>query len=132
MPRILIIENDPRDVRFAEQGAMQSGFSSIIKTPSAEAAHARLEKARIDKEDLPDVILLDIDLGSESGFDFLRVRYMTPWLLRIPLVVWTKLANHNQSFCDVFKVQAYVQKSAGEYGLSKALENIMRQPSQDK
>lgn len=131
MAHLLIIENDPNDVRFAEQIALQSGFSSITATPSAEAATALLEKARNNNEELPAAILLDLDLGTESGFDFLRTRYNSRWLIEIPLLVWTKLTDHNAHLCDVFKIQGYIRKSAGEYDLYKALESIMQQPSKD-
>lgn len=132
MAHLLVVENDPRDVRIAERVALHSGFSSITTTPSADAARALLKKAQDEGLDKPDAILLDLDLGTESGFDFLRVRYDSPWLLKIPLVVWTKLGDHNENICTLFKVQEYVSKSAGDHGLYKALENIMRQPSQDK
>jgi CheY-like chemotaxis protein len=127
MGQILIVENEPRDAQFAERCAVQCGFPSVVKTPSAEAARALLEKARADESEMPDAILLDLDLGTESGFDFLRLRYESPWLAKIPLVVWTRLGDHNRSLCEVFKVQGYVSKSAGEIGLYKALESIAQQ-----
>jgi len=109
---------------------MRNGFSSAIKTASADEARALLVAAQTENRNLPDAILLDLDLGSENGFDFLRARYETPRWMEIPLVVWTKLGDHNEQICGIFKVQAYVPKSKGEPGLSEALENIVRQQSQ--
>lgn len=131
MAQIMIVENDPRDVAFAERCAAQCGFLNVVKTPSAEAAQALLEKARAEGMELPDAMLLDLDLGQESGFDFLRARYANPWLMEIPVVVWTRLDQHNQSLCDVFKIQGFVSKSSGEIGLHKALESITQQRSQE-
>lgn len=79
---------------------------------------------------MPDAILLDLDLGLESGFDFLRMRCETSWLMEIPLVVWTRLGGDNEKYCGVFKVQGYVKKSAGEYELCKTLESLNQPPAQ--
>jgi CheY-like chemotaxis protein len=83
-----------------------------------------LEQRRAESLTLPDAILLDLDLGMDSGFDFLRARYETPWLMEIPVVVWTKLADHNRELSDIFNVNAYVPKHLGEHELFKALEII--------
>lgn len=124
MAYLLIIENESRDAQIATESALQSGYSSVDCTPSANAAHTLLEKRRAEKEELPTAILLDLDLGTESGFDFLRIRHETPWILEIPLVVWTKLTDHNEALCDVFKIQGYVRKYTGGEGLRKALESL--------
>lgn len=129
--RILIVENEPRDILIAEQCAMRSGFSGATATQSADEALALLTKARADAQDLPDAILLDLDLGSESGFDLLRSRYRTPWLMTIPLIVWTGLSDHNHDICGVFKIQGYVSKSADEQDLCDVLESVLLQPSRD-
>lgn len=128
MAQILIIENDERDERIAEQCAIQCGFPFIHKTSSVETAKALLETAHEQGRELPDAILLDLDLGLESGFDFLRIRHQNPWLMKIPVVVWTKLGEQNRELCSVFNVQAYVPKYSGEFGLLKAFESILQQP----
>ena len=128
MSRLLIVEDDLRDVRFAERCGKQSGFSSTINTPSVEAAHALLEKARIEEQDLPDAILLDIDLGPESDLEFLRMRYQNPWSMKISVVVWTRLGDHYREVCSLFHLHGYVEKSAGEYELNEALQSTVQQP----
>jgi CheY-like chemotaxis protein len=131
MARILIVEDEVRDFRFAERCARWCGFSEVDGTPSAEAAQALLEKAHSENRALPDAILLDLDLGRESGFNFLRFRYKNPEVLKVPVVVWTQLGDENRELCNVFKVQGYIGKSDGEYELGKALESL-RLPSSQK
>jgi CheY-like chemotaxis protein len=131
LAQILIVENDQNDLRFAEQCAIQCGFSHVIRTPSAEAAQALLEQAQGENRSLPDAILLDLDLGHESGFDLLRIRYKNPELSKIPVVVWTHLGDENRDFCNVFKVQGYVTKSAGEFELSRTLGSMVPRPQQE-
>ena len=93
-------------------------------TPSAEAARAMLELAQTEKQELPDAILLDLDLGHESGFDLLRFRFLQPEILWVPVVVWSHLGDENRDFCQLFRVHAYVSKSEGEYELYTALESV--------
>jgi CheY-like chemotaxis protein len=124
MRRILIVEDDAEDYRFAEKCARRVGITEIQASPSAAATIAILEKAHIDKSALPDVILIDLDLGPESGFDFLRYRYRHPKFSTIPVVVWTKLGDQNRAFCEIFKVQGYVSKSNGEFDLVEAFKKV--------
>jgi CheY-like chemotaxis protein len=124
LAQILIVENEPRDAEKAVCWAVHAGFADTVNVESAEAAKTLLETMRAEDRSLPDAILLDLDLGMDSGFDFLRARYETPWLMEIPIVVWTKLADHHRELTDIFKVNAYVPKHLGEHELFKALEII--------
>jgi CheY-like chemotaxis protein len=132
LAEILIVENEPRDAEKAVRWAVHSGFADTVKVESAEAAKTLLERMRAEDRNLPDAILLDLDLGLDSGFDFLRTRHENPWLMKIPVVVWTKLADHHRELCDLFKVTAFVPKHLGEYALFKALESICLNRLQDK
>jgi CheY-like chemotaxis protein len=130
MPRILIVEDDHQDFRFAERCARWAGMTEIDGSPSAEASIALLEKAEAEKRPLPDMILLDLDLGHESGFDFLRFRYKHPHVSSVPVVVWTQLGDENHHLCDMFKVQGFVTKSKGEFELVEALKKAHPESSQ--
>lgn len=120
--RILIVEDDADDYRFAEKCARIVGITEIQASPSAEATIAILEKAGNEKGALPDVILIDLDLGRESGFDLLRYRYKHPKFSAIPVVIWTQLGYGNRTLCEIFNIQGYVGKSKGEFELVEALK----------
>lgn len=111
--RLLIVEDQPNDLRIAAGVAEDAGFSSVEGRSSAAAAKSHLEKALAGEHPLPDAILLDLDLGYESGFELLRFWHGEPRLAAIPLVVWTVLGDQYREICGMFKVRAYISKSDG-------------------
>jgi CheY-like chemotaxis protein len=78
LPRILIVEDQMKDLRIAEQTARSAGFSDLEARTNIHSAKVYLEKAVSAEENLPDLILLDLDLGQESGYELLRIRYDSP------------------------------------------------------
>lgn len=109
--RLLIVEDHPNDLQIAAKAAETSGFAEVEARGTASNARAYLEKALDDGQPLPGAILLDLDLGYESGFELLRYWHGNPELAKIPLVVWTILGDQYRDICRMFKVNAYVSKS---------------------
>ena len=91
--QILIVEDQPNDVHIAAKAAEASGFSMVEARSSAGAARDYLEKGLAGAHALPDAILLDLDLGYESGFELLRYWHGDARLSQIPLIVWTVLGD---------------------------------------
>ncbi len=108
--QILIIEDQPNDLKIAAKVAETSGFSVVEARSSVGAARLYLEKGLDEKSPLPDAIILDLDLGYESGFELLRFWHSNSRLSKIPLVVWTILGDRYQQMCQMFKVTAYIYK----------------------
>lgn len=108
--RLLIIEDQPNDLQIAAKAAEASGFSAVEARSSAVAAKACLEKALEGEQPLPDAIVLDLDLGYDSGFELLRFWHSHPELAKIPVVVWTVLGDQYREVCRMFQVSAYVYK----------------------
>jgi len=75
---------------------------------SSEAARTRLDRALRGELSVPDAVVLDLDLGAESGYELLRSWYRDRRLSAIPLVVWSRLGENHQAICDVFKIKAFV------------------------
>ena len=63
--RILVVDDEPRVLRFIEIGLRNRGFE-VMTTGSGEAALALIEQAE------PDVILLDIVMPGLDGLEVLR------------------------------------------------------------
>lgn len=108
--QLLIVEDHPNDLHIAARAAEASGFSAIDAKASAVMAKAHLEKALQGERPLPDAIILDLDLGYDSGFELLRYWHSNPELAGIPLVVWTVLGEQYREICRMFKVSAYINK----------------------
>ncbi len=124
--RVLIVEDQPNDLRIAAAAAQESGFSGVELRSSTTAARQFLEKALNGSDGLPDAIVLDLDLGYESGFELLRFWHSDPRLSKIPVVVWTVLGDQYREICEMFKVSGYIDKGAGIAALRNALDGLER------
>jgi DNA-binding response OmpR family regulator len=124
--QVLIVEDQPSDLRIAVNAAQDSGFTEIEARSSAGAAREYLERALASVHPLPAAIVLDLDLGYESGFELLRFWHSNPQLAKVPVVVWTILGDHYREICGMFKVAAYIDKGDGLAELRKALGGLAR------
>jgi CheY-like chemotaxis protein len=124
--QILIVEDQASDLKIAANAAETSGFSAVEARSSVGAARLYLEKGIDGLGPLPDAIILDLDLGYESGFELLRFWHSNPRLSKIPLVVWTILGDRYQQMCQMFKVTAYIYKGEDASVLRDVLSGLAR------
>jgi|ERR1700733_12818848 len=122
--RTLIIEDDPNHIRMASKVARTAGFEDIEVFMSLRNAIERIEQALRGEKPLPDAIILDLNLGAESGFEVLRHWRTTLSNSEMRLVVWSGLGDHNRELCALFHVDAFVFKWQGENALREALEQV--------
>ena len=123
--RLLVIEDDAKDLRMADEAAKAVGFHEVEARVSVEAARKYLEKGMEEENSLPDGIVLDLDLGYESGYELLRFWHKTPQLRSIPLVVWSILGPEHADMCKMFKVNSYVSKWEGSEAIRNALAGLV-------
>lgn len=124
MTRLLLVEDQPNDLHIAAETARSVGISTIEARTSSQAARAYLEKGLEGELPLPDGIVLDLDLGYESGYELLRYWHSTPGLAKIPLIVWTLLGEEQREICNLFKVSGYVSKWEGIAAFREALSKL--------
>lgn len=122
--QLLIVEDQPSDLRIAAGVAESSGFSGVEARNSLESARAWLQKGLEGHQSLPDAIVLDLDLGHESGFELLRFWHSDPRLSSIPLIVWTVMGDQYREICSMFHVKAYLYKGAGPSELQGVLRGL--------
>lgn len=122
--RILIVEDQPNDIQIAADAAKVSGFQDVEARSSILAAREYLEKGLNGAHPLPNAILLDLDLGYESGFEMLRFWHSHPELAKIPVVVWTILGDQYREICHMFRVKAYVYKGEDFSVLRQVLSGL--------
>lgn len=126
MTQMLIVEDQPTDVRIAADVAKALGIAVEART-SASAAKLYLESAIEGEHDLPDLILLDLDLGYESGHEVLRFWHGHPKLTGTRMVVWTVMGEAQQALCRLFNVTAVVPKWEGTDSLRRMLKSLLPQ-----
>ena len=124
MALLLIVEDSPKDLDSAASVAKRAGFSEIKTRILASLAIVYLEKALQGESPLPDAILLDLDLGLESGFELLRFCHKTKLLSRIPVVVWTIMGEEHREICKLFGVRDCLSKNDGPAALHNVLARI--------
>ena len=124
MKRILLVEDQERDLQLAANAARSLGFTEVEARTTASAARVYLDKALADGDPLPNAIVLDLNLGYESGYELLRYWHRTPELSRIPLLVWSILGDEQREMCKLFKVNNFVGKWEGEEAFRQALATL--------
>lgn len=123
MKRLLIVEDQSADLRVAVDAVKSLGVPFVEARTSTSAAKLYLENALSQKQ-LPDLMIVDLDLGYESGFELLRFWHGNPALSSIRLVVWTAMGEEQQNICRLFKVSAIVSKAEGIDALKRAIEPL--------
>ncbi len=124
MTRMLLVEDQPSDLQVAARTASAAGITELEARSTAQAAMLYLEKGLRAEQPLPDIIVLDLDLGYESGYELLRYWHSSPELKRIPLIVWTILGEEQKEICKLFKVSDYVSKWEGAAAFCEAVKKV--------
>lgn len=125
---LLVVENEPKDLKCAADSAKQVGFSEVEGKTTPHSARTYLEDRLTGGAKLPDGILLDLDFGYESGYELLRFWHSDPRLRTIPLIVWSILGDDQKQMCELFKVKKFVGKWEGSDALQDALKSIVQSP----
>jgi len=121
---LLVVENEPKDLKNAADSARAAGFADVEAKTSPYAARIFLEDRLANGPKLPDAILLDLDFGIESGYELLRFWHSTPKLRAVPLIVWSILGEEQKQMCGLFKVNKFIGKWEGNEALQDALKEI--------
>ncbi|HEY1650123.1 MAG TPA: hypothetical protein VGF96_19220 [Terracidiphilus sp.] len=93
--RLLILEDNPKDVALAKETAHAEGFGDIEAFASLTPAIESIEQGLQGEKPLPDAFLVDLDLGSDSGYEFLRFWYRRRATSKVGVIVWSQLEERN-------------------------------------
>lgn len=121
---ILIVEDDAEDMARAVSVVRSLGVESVHPYGTAAQAQFFLEKCLAGEHSVPDAIILDLDLGQESGYELLRFWRTSPGLAGMAVVVWSGLGDHYRDLCDLFRVNVFIPKWKGADALKDALSLI--------
>lgn len=85
--KILIAENDVDEQDFLKEGFDSSDFFEVIGMAiNANALYLKLEEIKLN---LPDLILTDLNMEGQNGYDVLRFLNSHPAFSTIPVVVYS-------------------------------------------
>lgn len=122
--RILVVEDDAKDVVQSLEALKNAGLFQIqIIMSGAEA----IDILTICPPNLlPEAIILDLNLPMASGFDVLAFCRQNDKLKKIPVLVWTKVADTPaEEICRYLGAREFVRKSAHPSALLKALSPLV-------
>lgn len=122
--KIVLVEDNAEDIAFTRQVLKHNKLTRdlIIATDGKEAARALQS---IDRSDLPDLILLDINLPDISGIDLLTQIKKNEILREIPVVILTG-SNEDQDIQKSYDLGAssYLVKPISNDALMLVIENL--------
>lgn len=124
MKHLLLVDDQSKDLLTALDVAQSLGIGDIQAKNSIRGAEAHLERGLKGEVPLPDAIVLDLDLGMESGFELLRMWHSSPRLSKIPMIVWS-VVEEQREICGLFKVSSFVSKHQGVGAFREALGQLV-------
>ncbi len=123
-PRVLVIENSPLYVAKAVHILKNMKLDEPLVLTSVAKALMYLEDVLAGEKQCPELILLDLEFGAESGFEILRFRKANPRLQQCEVLVWTVMGEREKELCRLFGV-TYISKQDGDSALESALRDVI-------
>lgn len=124
---VLLIDDNVVDLKINSKIiTLSSLFDEIITCQSGEEGLSYLKKTLNDKEKLPDLILLDIQMPDMDGFDFLELYKKLP--KRLTDVCLIAMLSSTLDFGDIKRAEAslHVVKLLKKPLLPKELEELLK------
>jgi len=114
---VLVVDDDPRALKLAERSLREGGFRPVCRT-DGESGLAALEK------EPPAAVVVDLNMPTMSGFDFLARLRRHPHCRSVPVIVWTErdvTAEETRRLTAI--AEALVLKSQGTGSLVEELRH---------
>lgn len=129
LPRILIVEDNPGDVRLIQEAFQESGraHEAAVARDGVEALDYLFQRGGFIGAERPDLILLDLNLPKKGGREVLAEVKADGALMHIPVVVFSSSAAP-PDVTGAYKLHAncYVTKPADLDELFKVISWIER------
>jgi DNA-binding response OmpR family regulator len=129
-PHVVLIEDNASDITKAIAVLKSLNVQDALVFTSVSQAVFYFEDVTAGVKPCPDLIILDLDFGGESGFEILRLRKASRVLLQCEVLVWTIMGDTQKELCRLFGLSHVVSKHDGEAALKSELETCLRQKSQ--
>jgi CheY-like chemotaxis protein len=120
--QVVIIEDSSDDLRTATRVLNGIGIREVATFSRIPEAMIYLEEIAAGGRDCPDLMLLDLNLGNDSGFEVLRYYKSNPSLQKCKIIVWSGSGAIEKELCKHFGVEC-VDKGEGEAALATAIWN---------
>ena len=124
MPRVLHVDDNPGDREILQLAMDAVGADAVIEpVSSGQEALERLA----DPSGLPDLVVLDLNLGPLDGLVVLRKLRADPALARLPVVVLTSsMRSADRGVCLAAGANGYLTKPSTWRGFSDIASELVR------
>jgi len=129
-PHVVLIEDNSSDITKAIRVLKSLNVQHALVFTSVSPAVLYFEDVIAGVKPCPDLIILDLDFGGESGFEILRLRKASRALLQCEVLVWTIMGETQKELCRLFGLSHIVSKRDGEAALKSELEIYFKKRSQ--
>lgn len=123
--KLLLVEDNPGDVRLIQEALIESGYLIELKVITdgrivIDYLHENLPNQ------LPDLILLDLNLSSTNGANIVHKIKEDPMLKQIPVVILTiSQAERDILQCYSYHANCYVNKPFHIDGFMQLIKSII-------
>lgn len=123
--QVVIIEDSHDDSFLATRILNSTGVAHITRFARIPEALVFLEEIADGTRECPQLILLDLNVGLDSGFEVLRFYKSNPALQSCRVIVWTGSGSIEKELCEHFGVEC-IGKGDGEAALATAIWKNIR------
>ena len=111
--RILSFEDNPADVFLIREALKASGLAAVLTVlADGQSAISLLERIEAGQEMVPDLVLLDLHLPRQDGFEVLRHLRSLATFRHVPVIVFTASdAREDREEAERLGANAFVRKS---------------------
>jgi CheY-like chemotaxis protein len=120
---VVVIEDSPSDLRTATQVLRSIGIQKVTTFSRIPEAMLYLEDIAAGLQGCPDLILLDLNLGNDSGFEVLRFYKSTTSIQKCQILVWSASGAIEKELCIHFGVEC-IAKGDGQPVLANAIWSL--------
>lgn len=129
--KAVILEDAVKDIRTAARVLSQVGVTSPTIFNDVPKAMMYLEDVVAGDKPCPDLMVVDLGFGVDSGFEALRFCKSNEKLFReCKVIVWTAMGERQRELCRLLGASHVVSKEDGEKALLNAVIDVTGLPQQ--
>ena len=119
------IDDNKDDLFIATRLLNRVGIKDVTQFSHIPEAIVYLEDIAEGIRPCPDLIVLDLNVGHDSGFEVLRLYKSNPKLQSCDIIVWTGSGSLERELCEHFGVEC-VRKRDGDSALTTAISKHLK------
>lgn len=127
----VILEDAVKDIRAAARVLSHVGITSPIIFNDVPKAMLYLEEVVAGEKPSPNLMIVDLSFGMDSGFEALRFYKSNARLSKeCKVIVWTAMGERQRELCKLLGASHVICKEDGEKALLKAVIDVTGLPQQ--